>query len=168
MAILKILQYPDERLHKVAVPISTITDEIHVLVQNMTETMYTAAGIGLAATQVDVHQRVIVIDVSETRDQLHVFINPEIIASEGEFDYQEGCLSLPGIFEKVKRAENISVRAMNLNGDLFELDASGLFAICIQHEMDHLMGKVFIEYLSQLKQSRIRSKLRKRQRDAKS
>lgn len=168
MAILKILQYPDERLHKVAVPVSTITDEIHVLVQNMTETMYTAAGIGLAATQVDVHQRVIVIDVSETRDQLHVFINPEIIASEGEFDYQEGCLSLPGIFEKVKRAENISVRAMNLNGDLFELDASGLLAICIQHEMDHLMGKVFIEYLSQLKQSRIRSKLRKRQRDAKS
>ncbi|AKH38367.1 MULTISPECIES: peptide deformylase [Nitrosomonas] len=168
MAILKILQYPDERLHKVAVPVSTITDEIHVLVQNMTETMYTATGIGLAATQVDVHQRVIVIDVSETRDQLHVFINPEIIASEGEFDYQEGCLSLPGIFEKVKRAENISVRAMNLNGDLFELDASGLLAICIQHEMDHLMGKVFIEYLSQLKQSRIRSKLRKRQRDAKS
>ena len=168
MAILKILQYPDERLHKVAVPVSTITDEIHVLVQNMTETMYTAAGIGLAATQVDVHQRVIVIDVSETRDQLHVFINPEIIASEGEFDYQEGCLSLPGIFEKVKRAENISVRAMNLNGDLFELDASGLLAICIQHEMDHLMGKVFIEYLSQLKQSRIRSKLRKRQREAKS
>ncbi|SDW74104.1 peptide deformylase [Nitrosomonas communis] len=168
MAILKILQYPDERLHKVAVPVSTITDEIHVLVQNMTETMYTATGIGLAATQVDVHQRVIVIDVSETRDQLHVFINPEIIASEGEFDYQEGCLSLPGIFEKVKRAENISVRAMNLNGDLFELDASGLLAICIQHEMDHLMGKVFIEYLSQLKQSRIRSKLRKRQREAKS
>jgi peptide deformylase len=168
MAILKILQYPDERLHKVAVPVSTITDEIHVLVQNMTETMYTAAGIGLAATQVDVHQRVIVIDVSETRDQLHVFINPEIIVSEGEFDYQEGCLSLPGIFEKVNRAENISVRAMNLNGDLFELDASGLLAICIQHEMDHLMGKVFIEYLSQLKQSRIRSKLRKRQRDAKS
>ncbi|WP_430231472.1 peptide deformylase [Nitrosomonas communis] len=168
MAILKILQYPDERLHKVAVPVSTITDEIHVLVQNMTETMYTATGIGLAATQVDVHQRVIVIDVSETRDQLHVFINPEVIASEGEFDYQEGCLSLPGIFEKVKRAENISVRAMNLNGDLFELDASGLLAICIQHEMDHLMGKVFIEYLSQLKQSRIRSKLRKRQRDAKS
>ncbi|SFM31563.1 peptide deformylase [Nitrosomonas communis] len=168
MAILKILQYPDERLHKVAAPVSAITDEIHVLVQNMTETMYAAAGIGLAATQVDVHQRVIVIDVSETRDQLHVFINPEIIASEGEFDYQEGCLSVPGIFEKVKRAENISVRAMNLNGDLFELDASSLFAICIQHEMDHLMGKVFIEYLSQLKQSRIRSKLRKRQRDAKS
>ena len=168
MAILKILQYPDERLHKVAAPVSAITDEIHVLVQNMTETMYAAAGIGLAATQVDVHQRVIVIDVSETRDQLHVFINPEIIASEGEFDYQEGCLSVPGIFEKVKRAENISVRAMNLNGDLFELDASSLFAICIQHEMDHLMGEVFIEYLSQLKQSRIRSKLRKRQRDAKS
>lgn len=168
MAILKILQYPNERLHKIAAPVTAITDEIRVLVQDMTETMYAAAGIGLAATQVDVHQRVIVIDVSEARDQLHVFINPEIIANSGESDYQEGCLSVPGIFEKVKRAENISIRAMNLDGDLFELNASGLFAVCIQHEMDHLMGRVFIEYLSQLKQSRIRSKLRKRQRDAKS
>lgn len=168
MAILKILQYPNERLHKIAAPVPAITDEIRVLVQDMTETMYAATGIGLAATQVDVHQRVIVIDVSETRDQLHVFINPEIIASSGESDYQEGCLSVPGIFEKVKRAENISIRAMNLDGDLFELNASGLFAVCIQHEMDHLMGRVFIEYLSQLKQSRIRSKLKKRQRDAKS
>ncbi|SDX88028.1 peptide deformylase [Nitrosomonas sp. Nm33] len=168
MAILKILQYPNERLHKVAAPVPAITDEIRVLVQDMTETMYSATGIGLAATQVDVHQRVIVIDVSETRDQLHVFINPEIIASSGESDYEEGCLSVPGIFEKVKRAENISIRAMNLEGDLFELNVSGLFAICIQHEMDHLMGKVFIEYLSQLKQSRIRSKLKKLQRDAKS
>jgi peptide deformylase len=139
-----------------------------MLVQDMAETMYAVAGIGLAATQVDVHQRVIIIDVSDTRDQLHVFINPEIIASSGESDCQEGCLSVPGIFERIKRAENISIRAMGLDGNLFELDAGGLFAVCIQHEMDHLMGRVFIEYLSQLKQSRIRSKLKKRQRDAKS
>ncbi|SDH51914.1 MULTISPECIES: peptide deformylase [unclassified Nitrosomonas] len=168
MAILKILQYPDERLHKVAASIPVITDEIRMLVQDMAETMYAVAGIGLAATQVDVHQRVIIIDVSDTRDQLHVFINPEIIASSGESDCQEGCLSVPGIFERIKRAENISIRAMGLDGNLFELDAGGLFAVCIQHEMDHLMGRVFIEYLSQLKQSRIRSKLKKRQRDAKS
>lgn len=167
MAILKILQYPDERLHKVAASIPVITDEIRMLVQDMAETMYAVAGIGLAATQVDVHQRVIIIDVSDTRDQLHVFINPEIIASSGESDCQEGCLSVPGIFERIKRAENISIRAMGLDGNLFELDAGGLFAVCIQHEMDHLMGRVFIEYLSQLKQSRIRSKLKKRQRDAK-
>jgi peptide deformylase len=168
MAILKILQYPDERLHKVAAPIPEITNEIRVLVQDMAETMYTASGIGLAATQIDVHQRIIVIDVSDTRDRLHVFINPEIIASSGESDYQEGCLSVPGVFEKVKRAENILVRAMGLDGNLFEMDADGLFAVCIQHEMDHLMGRVFVDYLSQLKQSRIRSKLKKRQRDAKS
>lgn len=168
MAILKILQYPNERLHKVAASVPVMTDDIRVLVQDMAETMYTAAGIGLAATQVDVHQRVIVIDVSDTRDRLHVFINPEIIASSGESDYQEGCLSVPGIFEKVKRAEKITVRAMGLDGKLFELDADGLFAVCIQHEMDHLMGRVFIEYLSPLKQSRIRSKLRKRQREARS
>lgn len=167
MTILKILQYPDERLHKVAAPISVITDEIRLLAQDMAETMYTANGIGLAATQVDVHQRLIVIDISDTRDQLHIFINPEIIAVKGESDYQEGCLSVPGIFEKIKRAENITIRATGLDGNLFELDADGLFAVCIQHEMDHLMGRVFIEYLSQLKQSRIRSKLKKRQRDVK-
>lgn len=167
MTILKILQYPDERLHKVAAPISVVTDEIRLLAQDMAETMYTANGIGLAATQVDVHQRLIVIDISDTRDQLHVFINPEIIAVKGESDYQEGCLSVPGIFEKIKRAENITIRATGLDGNLFELDADGLFAVCIQHEMDHLMGRVFIEYLSQLKQSRIRSKLKKRQRDVK-
>ncbi|MCO6426805.1 peptide deformylase [Nitrosomonas communis] len=167
MTILKILQYPDERLHKVAAPISVVTDEIRLLAQDMAETMYTANGIGLAATQVDAHQRLIVIDVSDTRDQLHVFINPEIIAVKGESDYQEGCLSVPGIFEKIKRAENITIRATGLDGNLFELDADGLFAVCIQHEMDHLMGRVFIEYLSQLKQSRIRSKLKKRQRDVK-
>lgn len=167
MAILKILEYPDERLHKVAASISVITDEIRMLVQDMAETMYAVSGIGLAATQVDVHQRLIIIDVSDTRDQLHVFINPEIIASSGESDCQEGCLSVPGIFERIKRAENITIRAMGLEGNLFELDARGLFAVCIQHEMDHLMGRVFIEHLSQLKQSRIRSKLKKRQRDTK-
>lgn len=165
MAILKILQYPDDRLHLVAAPVSAITDEIRRLVDDMAETMYSASGIGLAATQVNVHQRIIVIDVSDTRDQLHVFVNPEIIVSTGESECQEGCLSVPGIFEKVKRAENLSVRAMGLDGNLFELDASGLFAVCIQHEMDHLMGKVFVEYLSQLKQSRIRSKLKKQQRN---
>ena len=165
MAILKILQYPDNRLHMVAAPVSAITDEIHVLAHNMAETMYSANGIGLAATQVDVHQRIIVIDVSNTRDQLHVFINPEIIACSGESEYQEGCLSVPGIFEKVKRAEDLSVRAMGLDGNQFELNASGLFAVCIQHEMDHLMGKVFVEYLSQLKLSRIRSKLKKQVRN---
>lgn len=168
MAILKILQYPDERLHKIAAPVSEITDEILVLVQDMAETMYAATGIGLAATQIDIHQRIIVIDVSDSHDRLHIFINPEIIASSGESDYQEGCLSLPGILEKVKRAENISIKAMGLDGNLFEMEADGLFAVCIQHEMDHLMGKVFVERLSPLKQSRIRSKLKKRQRDAKS
>lgn len=167
MAILKILEYPDERLHKVAASISVITDEIRMLVQDMAETMYAVSGIGLAATQVDVHQRLIIIDVSDTRDQLHVFINPEIIASSGESDCQEGCLSVPGIFERIKRAENITIRAMGLEGNLFELDAGGIFAVCIQHEIDHLMGRVFIEHLSQLKQSRIRSKLKKRQRDVK-
>ena len=162
--ILKILQYPDERLHTVAVPVVQVTDKIRSLIQNMAETMYAAPGIGLAATQVDVHQRIIVIDTSETHDQLLVLINPEIIASHGVSDYEEGCLSVPGIYGKVKRAEAVTVKALNAEGESFVLDANGLLAICIQHEMDHLVGKVFVEYWSQLKQIRTLAKLKKKQR----
>ena len=164
MAILKILQYPDERLHTVAVPVVQVTDKIRSLIQNMAETMYAAPGIGLAATQVDVHQRIIVIDTSETHDQLLVLINPEIIASHGVSDYEEGCLSVPGIYGKVKRTEAVTVKALNAEGESFVLDANGLLAICIQHEMDHLVGKVFVEYWSQLKQIRTLAKLKKKQR----
>ena len=164
MAILKILQYPDEQLHTVAVPVVQVTDKIRSLIQNMAETMYAAPGIGLAATQVDVHQRIIVIDTSETHDQLLVLINPEIIASHGVSDYEEGCLSVPGIYGKVKRAEAVTVKALNAEGESFVLDANGLLAICIQHEMDHLVGKVFVEYWSQLKQIRTLAKLKKKQR----
>ena len=164
MAILKILQYPDERLHTVAVPVVQVTDKIRSLIQDMAETMYAAPGIGLAATQVDVHQRIIVIDTSETHDQLLVLINPEIIASHGVSDYEEGCLSVPGIYGKVKRAEAVTVKALNAEGESFVLDANGLLAICIQHEMDHLVGKVFVEYWSQLKQIRTLAKLKKKQR----
>lgn len=167
MAILKILQYPDERLHKIASVVPAITRDTCVLVENMAETMYHASGIGLAATQVNVHQRVIVIDTSETHDQLNVFINPEIITKAGDAEFREGCLSLPGIFDKVKRAELVTVRALNLQGECFEMQAEGLLAVCIQHEIDHLEGKVFVEYLSQLKQSRIQTKLKKQQRLAK-
>ena len=164
MAILKILQYPDERLHTVASPVVQITAETRLLVENMAETMYAALGIGLAATQVDVHERIIVIDISERHDQLIVLINPEIITSNGISDYEEGCLSVPGIYGKVRRAESITVRAWDVEGESYSLDASGLLAVCIQHEMDHLAGKVFIEYWSQLKQSRILMKLKKKQR----
>lgn len=164
MALLRILQYPDERLHTVAAKVSEVTNEIRALVHNMADTMYAAPGIGLAATQVDVHKCVIVIDTSDTHDQLLVLINPEITASAGESDYEEGCLSVPGIFEKVRRAEYITVKALNINGDPFVLDAEGLLAVCIQHEMDHLIGKVFVEYLSRLKQTRLRAKLKKQQR----
>ena len=164
MAILKILQYPDERLYKIATVVPEITQDIRLLVENLAETMYHASGIGLAATQVNVHQRVIVIDVSETHDQLNVFINPEIIAKTGSAEFREGCLSLPGIFDKVERAELITIRALNLQGGCFEMQAEGLLAVCIQHEIDHLEGKVFVEYLSQLKQSRIQTKLKKQQR----
>ena len=165
MPILKILQYPDERLHKVAKKVAQVDETIRKLVRNMAETMYAAPGVGLAATQVDVHLRVIVIDISETHDQLKVFVNPEIIASSGVSHCEEGCLSVPGIYETVNRAEKVTLRALNEKGESFELDAEGLLAVCIQHEMDHLIGKVFVEYLSQLKQTRIRAKLKKRLRE---
>lgn len=165
MAILKILQYPDERLHTVATPVAEVTDKIRSLIKDMAETMYDAPGIGLAATQVDVHQRIIVIDTSETRDQLLVLINPEIIASSGISDYEEGCLSVPGIYGKVQRAESVTVKALNAQGESFILDADELLAVCIQHEMDHLAGKVFVEYWSRLKQARALAKLKKKQRN---
>ena len=165
MSLLKILQYPDERLHKIAKKVVQVDQATRDLVRDMAETMYAAPGVGLAATQVDVHERVIVIDISETRDQLKVLINPEIIASSGASDCEEGCLSVPGIYEKVSRAEEITVRALDEKGEAFTMDAKGLLAVCIQHEMDHLIGKVFVEYLSQLKQTRIRAKLKKRLRE---
>ena len=164
MAILKILQYPDERLHTIAAPVSQIDDKIRVLIRDMAETMYAAPGIGLAATQVDVHQRVIVIDTSETHDQLLVLINPEIVVSNGVSDYEEGCLSVPGVYGKVQRAESVTVKALNAEGATFELEADGLLAVCIQHEMDHLAGKVFVEYWSRLKQVRTLARLKKKQR----
>jgi len=166
MAILQILQYPDERLHTVATPVTEITDQTRTLIQDMAETMYAAPGIGLAATQIDVHQRIIVIDTSETHDQLQVFINPEITSQQGKFEYEEGCLSVPGVYGKVKRAESVTVSALDKEGKPFTLDASGLLAVCIQHEMDHLEGKVFVEYWSKFKQSRVISKMKKRQRNA--
>lgn len=164
MALLPILKYPDSRLHTVAKPVQKVDDAIRSLVDDMAETMYAAPGIGLAATQVDVHKQVIVLDISEAKDQLLVLINPEIVASSGEIECEEGCLSVPGIFEKVTRAEEISVRALDRDGNTIEFDASGLLAVCVQHEMDHLKGKVFVEYLSPLKQERIVKKLRKAER----
>lgn len=165
MSILKILQYPDERLHKVAKKIEQVTDETRRLIRDMAETMYAAPGVGLAATQVDVHLQLFVADISETHDQLRVFINPEIIASSGEEESEEGCLSVPGVYENVCRADRVTVRALNENGKLFTLEAEGFLAVCIQHEIDHLRGKVFVEYLSQLKQTRLRAKLKKRMRE---
>jgi peptide deformylase len=165
MAILKILQYPDERLHKIAKKVAQVNEATRKLVANMAETMYAAPGVGLAATQVDVHERIIVVDISETRYQLKVLINPEIISSSGTSDCEEGCLSVPGIYEKVSRAEKITVHALDENGKPYTIDAEGLLAVCIQHEMDHLIGKVFVEYLSQLKQTRIRAKLKKHLRE---
>jgi peptide deformylase len=164
MAILPILRYPDPRLHKVAKPVAVVDDEIRRLARNMAETMYAAPGVGLAATQVDVHKQLILIDLSETRDQLLVLINPQILESRGQSDCEEGCLSVPGIFEKIARAEWVKVRALNLDGKFFTIEATGLLSVCIQHEMDHLKGKVFVEYLSRLKQTRILSKLKKQQR----
>src|SRR5512134_1537414 len=164
MAVLTVLRYPDPRLEKIAQPVDRVDDSIRQLVRDMAETMYAAPGIGLAATQVDVHKRVIVLDVSDTRDQLLVLINPEILVREGEQECEEGCLSVPGVYDVVKRAEKVKVRALNRDGQPFELAAEGLLAVCIQHEMDHLEGKVFVEYLSRLKQSRIRAKMQKQER----
>jgi len=166
MAILEILQYPDTRLHEPAQRVEKIDAETRKLVDNMAETMYAAPGIGLAATQVDVHKQIIVIDVSEDHTDLRVFINPEITRREGAAVNQEGCLSVSGIYENVERAESVTVTALDRNGSRFTLNASGLLAACIQHEMDHLTGKIFIDYLSELKQNRIRAKLKKRQRKA--
>jgi len=167
MAVLDILRYPDSRLHTVARPVRAVDDRIRHLVRDMAETMYAAPGIGLAATQVDVHERVVVIDVSETKDRLQVFINPEIVAAgEARVRGEEGCLSVPGIYEEVERPERVTVRALDEHGQTFTIEAEGLLAVCLQHEMDHLQGKVFVQYLSRLKQGRIRSKMHKLDRQA--
>ena len=168
MALLSILRYPDPRLHTIAKPVSSFDERLAKLVADMADTMYTAPGIGLAATQVDVHEQVIVIDVSDTRDQLQVLINPEILwASEERRVYDEGCLSVPGIFDGVERPSQVRVRALDVNGAATEFEADGLLAVCVQHEMDHLRGKVFVEYLSPLKRNRIKSKLQKEERELK-
>lgn len=166
MALLPILHYPDQRLHKVARPVASVDARIRRLIKDMAETMYAAPGIGLAATQVDVHERVLIIDLSEERNALQVFVNPVIIDTRGETETEEGCLSVPGVFENVRRAERVRVRALNERGESFTLEADGLLAVCIQHEIDHLDGKMFVEYLSRLKQNRIASKMRKQERAA--
>ena len=165
MAILPIIHYPDERLHTRAKPVAIVDDRIRQLVADMAETMYAAPGIGLAATQVDVHLQVIVIDTSENHNKLFSLINPVIVKADGNAVHDEGCLSVPGIYEPVARAARISVKFLNLDGSEVMLEAEGLLAVCIQHEMDHLQGKVFVEYLSQLKQARIKQKLKKRSRE---
>jgi len=164
MALLPILRYPDPRLHKRAAPVAVVDDSIRQLVRDMAETMYEAPGVGLAATQVDVHKRVVVIDVSEDRSVLRAFINPEILDKSGEQTCEEGCLSVPGVYEKVTRAERVKVRALDERGEPFELEAEGLLAVCIQHEIDHLDGRVFVEYLSPLKLGRIKARLAKKAR----
>jgi peptide deformylase len=158
------LRYPDPRLHTKAKPVAVVDAEIRKLAADMAETMYEAPGIGLAATQVNVHVRLLVLDISEDKSQLQVFINPEILWREGEHEGEEGCLSVPGVYETVRRSERVRVRALNLDGQPFELDADGLLAICLQHEIDHLDGKVFVEYLSRLKLGRIKAKLAKQAR----
>ena len=161
MPLLPILRYPDPRLHKVAAEVSQVDDNIRKLIKDMAQTMYAAPGIGLAAPQVDVHKRIIVMDITESHDQLRVFINPRLLEARGEAECEEGCLSVPGIYEKVRRAERVTVSALDQRGEPFTLEAEGLLAVCIQHEMDHLEGKVFVEYLSRLKQQRILGKLKK-------
>jgi len=164
VALLNILEYPDPRLRKVASPVTHFNAEVQKLVADMAETMYAAPGVGLAATQVDVHKRIIVIDVSEAHDDLKVLINPEIAMAEGEAECEEGCLSVPGYYDKVTRAARVRVRAMDAHGASFELEAEGLLAVCVQHEIEHLEGKVFVDHLSPLKRARLTARLRKKQR----
>ncbi|MFA7388335.1 MAG: peptide deformylase [Thiohalobacteraceae bacterium] len=164
MAKLEILHFPDPRLRTRARPVASVDAELQRLVDDMFETMYAAPGIGLAATQVDVHQRLLVADVSEDKDQPLVLINPEILQLDGVEEMEEGCLSVPGFYDKVQRAERVKVRALDREGKTFELDADGLLAVCIQHEIDHLDGKLFVDYLSNLKRQRIRKKLEKARR----
>ena len=167
MALLDIIEYPDPRLKTVARPVTRFDDRLRSLIQDMAQTMYAAPGVGLAATQVDVHERLLVVDVSETKDQLHVLINPEIAwASEEQIECEEGCLSVPGVYDAVTRPAKVRVRAQNSDGTPYELECEGLLAVCVQHEMDHLVGKVFVEYLSPLKQDRIKTRLRKRKAKA--
>ncbi len=164
MAVLEILYHPDPRLRKKAAPVTAVDDSIRQLTDDMFETMYNARGIGLAATQVNVHQRVVVIDLSEDRSEPQCFINAEILSKEGSVEHEEGCLSVPEYYEKVTRAERVRIRALDRHGESFEMDADGLLAICIQHELDHLEGKLFVDYLSTLKQQRVRKKLEKLKR----
>lgn len=166
MTVLTVLHYPDDRLRTTAKPVAEITAQTRQLVADMLDTMYDENGIGLAATQVNVHQRVVVIDVSESRDQPQVFINPEIISRSGDTTYEEGCLSVPQSYANVERAAEVTVKAQNTEGEWFELKAEGLLAICLQHELDHLVGKLFIDYLSPLKRDRIKKKLEKEARNA--
>lgn len=167
MALLEIIEYPDPRLRTVAAPVEAVDDAIRELAGAMLESMYAAPGIGLAATQVDVHKRLLVIDITEDQSEPLVFINPEILESEGSIKSDEGCLSVPEIYEAVERAEHIRVRALNREGEAFEMEAEGLLAVCIQHEMDHLEGKLFVDYLSEMKRQRLKKKLTKaRKREA--
>lgn len=165
MATLTILNYPDPCLHTVAKPVKEVNDEIRQLVNDMAETMYAAPGIGLAATQVNQHIQLIVIDASKEQNDLLVLINPKIVVKSGTQDYEEGCLSVPGVYEMVTRAEKITIEALDRQGKKFKLNAEGLLAVCIQHEMDHLLGKVFVEYLSPLKRNRIKAKMIKQNRE---
>ena len=168
MSLLNILRYPDPRLHKIAKPVTVFDDRLKRLIADMAETMYEAPGVGLAASQVDVHEQLVVIDTSDTGSDLRVFINPEILwASEERQIYDEGCLSVPGIYDGVERPARVKVRALDAHGKTFEVDADGLLAVCIQHEMDHLKGKVFVEYLSPLKRNRIKAKMLKEERELK-
>jgi peptide deformylase len=164
--VLDILEYPDPRLRKIAAKVPVVTGEVRKLIRDLAETMYAATGVGLAATQVNVHKCVIVIDVSAHRDELRIFINPEIVAAEGEAECEEGCLSVPGYYDKVRRAARITARAQDESGRPFELAAEGMLAVCIQHEVDHLVGKVFVDQLSPLKRARVAARLRKKQRIA--